>query len=60
LIFLNNYESVLPLNGKVPQRMANNSTPIAQISAGGPAYDYFDTISGAIYDGVPQKIFIMH
>jgi len=32
----------------VPQRIANKSTPRAQISAGGPAYYFFDTIYGAI------------
>lgn len=28
------------------------------MSAGGPAYSSFKTISGAMYDGVPQNIFI--
>ena len=27
------------------------------MSAGGPQYSVFNTISGAMYDGVPQKIF---
>jgi len=35
-----------------------SKTPSAQISAGGPAYSSFYTISGAIYEGVPQKILI--
>ena len=26
------------------------------MSAGGPAYSIFETISGAMYEGVPQKI----
>ena len=36
--------------------LANKSTPSAQISAGGPEYSLLLTISGAMYDGVPQKI----
>ena len=31
--------------------------PAAQISVGGPRYSFFITISGHMYDGVPQKIF---
>ena len=28
------------------------------MSAGGPQYSVFNTISGAMYEGVPQNIFI--
>jgi hypothetical protein len=40
--------SVAPLYGKNPQRSANKRTPVAQISAGGPEYSCFVTISGAM------------
>ena len=35
---------------------AYNKTPRAHISAGGPEYSILLTISGAMYEGVPQNI----
>ena len=49
--------SVYPLNGKVPQSKANINIPVAHISTGGPQYSCLETISGAMYEGVPQNIF---
>jgi len=49
--------SVAPLYGKNPQSNAKSKTAVAQRSAGGPEYSCLVTISGAIYDGVPQNIF---
>lgn len=50
--------SLEPLNGNYPQKNANNKTPEAYISVGGPQNSIFLTISGAIYEGVPQNILI--
>jgi len=47
---------VAPLYGKVPHNIAYRNTPKAHTSAGGPAYSYLFTISGLIYEGVPQNI----
>ena len=44
------------MNGNRPHNNAYNKTPSAQISAGGPAYSILLTISGAMYEGVPQNI----
>jgi len=55
-IILNSSLSFWPLNGNLPHKSANKRTPSAQISAGGPEYSILLTISGAIYEGVPQKI----
>ena len=57
-IFLYSSASVAPLYGKHPFNNAYKRTADAQISAGGPAYSVFLTISGAMYDGVPQNILI--
>ncbi len=56
-ILLYNSVSVLALNGKYPYNNANITIPIAHTSALSPRYSVRDTISGAIYDGVPQNIF---
>lgn len=53
-----NSSSVAPLYGNYPESIVNKRTPRAQMSAGGPQYSVFRTISGAMYDGVPQKILI--
>lgn len=55
-MFLLNELLILPLKGKKPCNRAKNTTPKAQISALSPLYSYLLTISGAIYDGVPQNI----
>jgi hypothetical protein len=47
---------VCPLNGNVPVKITKRTTPRAQISADGPLYYCFVTISGAIKLGVPQNI----
>ena len=52
-----NSSSVAPLYGNYPESIVNKRTPRAQMSAGGPQYSVFRTISGAMYDEVPQKIF---
>jgi len=57
-IFLYNSLSFYPLKGNRPQSKANIKTPNAQASAGGPQYSFLLTISGAIYEGVPQKSLI--
>jgi len=54
LIFLYNSLSSYPLKGNAPVTILNNSIPKAQISAGKEYYTLF-TISGAIYEGVPQN-----
>ena len=51
-----NSASLEPLNGKVPQRSAYSKTPRAHISTCLPSYSCFLTNSGAMYEGVPQKI----
>lgn len=56
-MFVYNSLSFWPLKGNRPQSRAYRRTPRAQISAGGPAYSILLTISGAMYDGVPQNIF---
>ena len=43
-----------------PDNIVNSNTPRAQISAGGPQYSVLRTISGAIYEGVPQNILIFY
>ena len=44
------YLLAFPLNGKFPQVIANNITPIPQISKGGPTeLDFLSKSSGAIY-----------
>ena len=57
-IFLYKSLSSWPLNGKQPQKNAKSKTPAAYISAGGPQNSIFLTISGAMYDGVPQNSLI--
>lgn len=57
-IFLYNSLSFVPLKGKHPHNIANNNIPEAHISTGGPQYSFLATISGDIYDGVPQNILI--
>lgn len=47
---------VLAWNGGLPQTIAYSTTPIAQMSAGGPEYLIPDTSSGAAYRGVPQNV----
>jgi hypothetical protein len=49
-----------PLKGNYPQKKANNKTPDAYISVGGPQNSIFLTISGAMYEGVPQNILIFY
>jgi len=49
-----------PLKGNYPQKKANNKTPDAYISVGGTQNSIFLTISGAIYEGVPQNILIFY
>jgi hypothetical protein len=51
--------SFYPLKGNYPQKKAKSNTPLAYISVGGPQYSVFFTISGAIYEGVPQNILIL-
>ena len=58
LILLYKSLSFVPLKGNCPQKKANISTPDAYISVGGPQNSVFLTISGAMYEGVPQKILI--
>ena len=53
-IFLNKSLSSVPLNGNKPVVILNRSIPKAQTSAGKPYY-YLLTISGAMYEGVPQN-----
>lgn len=48
--------SLAPLNGNLPQSKAYKRTPKAHTSAGGPEYSILLTISGAMYEGVPQNI----
>jgi len=48
--------SSLPLKGNSPVDILYNNIPRAHTSAG-KLYYYLLTISGAIYDGVPQNIF---
>lgn len=50
------YISEVPLNGKLPVTILYNMTPKAHISALIPEYQLLFTISGHIYDGVPQNI----
>jgi len=40
----------------VPLIIVYNKTPRAHISLGGPQYSILFTISGAMYEGVPQNI----
>lgn len=58
IIFLYSSLSFYPLKGKHPQKKANSKTPLAHMSAGGPQNSFFATISGAMYEGVPQNILI--
>lgn len=58
LIAWYNSLSLDPLKGNLPQRRAKSRTPRAQMSAGGPEYSILATISGAMYEGVPQKSLI--
>ena len=53
-IFLNKSLSSVPLNGNSPVVILKRSIPNAQTSAGNPYY-YLLTISGAMYEGVPQN-----
>ena len=54
-IFLKRSFSVWALNGTVPVSRTYIMAPQAQTSAAGPLYSFLLTISGHIYDGVPQK-----
>jgi hypothetical protein len=56
-IFRYKSRSFCPLKGKLPHSSAYRSTPAAQMSAQKPEYSLRATISGAMYEGVPQKIF---
>lgn len=51
-----NSVSLCPLKGKAPAKRANRRTPNAHMSTYLPSYSCLRTSSGAIYDGVPQKI----
>jgi len=51
--------SFYPLKGNYPQKKAKSKTPLAYMSVGGPQYSVFLTISGAMYEGVPQNILIL-
>lgn len=56
-IFLKRSLSFIPLKGNFPVKRTNRRIPNAQMSAFYPQYSIHETISGAIYPGVPQKIF---
>lgn len=47
---------VLAWNGGLPHTMAYSTTPMAQMSAGGPEYLMPETSSGDAYKGVPQNV----
>lgn len=51
-----NSESLSPLKGNIPCKSVYKTTPKAHISALSPLYSCRVTISGAIYDGVPQNM----
>jgi len=51
------HQTFLPLNGKLPVSILYSKIPSAQTSADFPKYGVFVTISGGMYDGVPQNKF---
>jgi len=55
-IYLYKSLSSFPLKGNFPNNITYKRIPRDHISADLPKYSVFLTISGAIYDGVPQKI----
>lgn len=57
VIFLNKSFSLFPLKGNTPVKILNRITPQDHTSAPNE-YDYFLTISGHMYDGVPHDVVV--